>query len=193
VSGEVRCRQYYCVWSSDILISADDHSPWTVFLGCRATTVDSIPTHGGKRGLLPKGNVDGNYLSVIPRYPKACQTSTRRCHRDSLRKQGIRERYVQHSPHTGVNGNPNRVLEVCKGKHQVVLHLEEYTARPRSSSGRGSMRVVSVGWRLCRVFGLGVGIRSRVTTWNIGFECVSILVRRVADKGWQPSPKRAII
>jgi len=76
-----------------------------------------------------------------------------------------------------------------------MLHFEEYTARRRSSSGCESMRVVSVGWRLWFFGGLGVGIRSRVTTCNIGLEGVPMLVSRVADKGWvaKIAPTRVII
>ena len=50
---------------SDMTVFADDHSPWTVFLEYRPTTVNSIPTHGRKRGLLSKGNIDGSYLILV--------------------------------------------------------------------------------------------------------------------------------
>jgi hypothetical protein len=57
-----------------MLMFADGHPVWIVFLGHRATTVASIQAHRRKCGVLSKGNFDGCY--IIARCSRACQMSS---------------------------------------------------------------------------------------------------------------------
>jgi hypothetical protein len=75
-------------------------------------------------------------------------------------------------PRTEIGANEvfDCVVQWCKGRDQKIVRLEEYTAKPRSSSCLGSSISVVSEWCLWVEYfgGLGIGIRSRVTTCSIG-------------------------